>query len=116
MVEPSLSALVRDMLPEEPSPDLAGRPAVSAALPVAAPGTVTPARDGRRAVALVVLEDGGAFVVPDECPHDGGPISDGFVEHGRLVCARHYREFDVCESAGRCPARRTVLPGVKRIR
>jgi nitrite reductase/ring-hydroxylating ferredoxin subunit len=47
-------------------------------------------------VALVVLADGSAYAVPDACPHDGGLLSDGYVDGGRLVCARHGWEFDVC--------------------
>ncbi len=52
-----------------------------------------------RAVALVVLADRRAFVVDDRCPHDGGPLSDGFLDGDRLVCARHGWEVDPCSGA-----------------
>jgi nitrite reductase/ring-hydroxylating ferredoxin subunit len=67
------------------------------------------ARDGARVVAVARLESGRLVVVPDECPHDGGRISDGFVEGEHLVCARHNWEFDVeggkCTRVGNCKLR-----------
>ncbi len=50
-------------------------------------------------MALVVLADRRAFVVDDRCPHDGGPLSDGFLDGDRLVCARHGWEVDPCSGA-----------------
>jgi len=52
-------------------------------------GAVIAARIGPRRVAVARLTSGRLVVVADECPHDGGRISDGFVEGERLVCARH---------------------------
>ncbi|MDB4956433.1 MAG: Rieske (2Fe-2S) iron-sulfur domain protein [Myxococcales bacterium] len=63
-------------------------------------GTVIAARDGARPVAVARLASGKLVVVADVCPHDGGRISDGYVDGERLVCARHGWELDVCE--GRC--------------
>lgn len=63
-------------------------------------GAVVRARDGARPVAVARLESGRLVVVDDECPHDGGRISDGFVEGERLVCARHNWELEVRN--GRC--------------
>lgn len=94
------SALIADLC-GEPAPP---RPSVAEALVLAAPGSVTPARDGLRAVALVVLPDRRAYVVDDACPHDGGPLSDGFLDGDRLVCARHGWEIDPC--TGSCGRRR----------
>ena len=48
-----------------------------------------------------------AFVTDDVCPHDGGKLSDGFVDGGKLVCARHGWEFDGC--TGACPERDVVI-------
>jgi nitrite reductase/ring-hydroxylating ferredoxin subunit len=62
---------------------------------VIAVGTVVAARDGARPVAVARLGSGQLIVVDDECPHDGGRISDGFVEGERLVCARHGWELEV---------------------
>lgn len=52
-------------------------------------GDVAAARIGPRRVAVARLGSGKLVVVADECPHDGGRISDGFVEGEHLVCARH---------------------------
>lgn len=68
-------------------------------------GTIVRARDGARQVAVARLDSGRLVVVDDVCPHDGGRISDGFVEGERLVCARHGWELDV--AGGRCQRART---------
>src|SRR5262245_33162443 len=52
-------------------------------------GAVVAARDGARSVAIARLHSGKLVVVEDSCPHDGGLISDGYVEGDHLVCARH---------------------------
>lgn len=59
-------------------------------------GRIVRARDGARPVAVAKLESGKVVVVADECPHDGGRISDGFVAGERLVCARHGWELEPC--------------------
>ncbi len=59
-------------------------------------GAVVAARDGARPVAVARLESGRVVVVDDTCPHDGGRISDGFVDGERLVCARHGWELVPC--------------------
>lgn len=59
-------------------------------------GALVAARDGARPVAVARLESGRLVVVDDVCPHDGGRISDGFVEGERLVCARHGWELVAC--------------------
>ncbi|MEZ4404282.1 MAG: Rieske 2Fe-2S domain-containing protein [Kofleriaceae bacterium] len=83
---------------------VAGRPTVSEALRQARPGSVVAARDGVRPVALVVLADQRAYAVDDACPHDGGWLSDGFLDGDRLVCARHGWEIDPCSgTCGRVP-------------
>lgn len=76
--------------------DLTGR-AIGRGL---AAGTVIAARLGARRVAVARLGSGRLVVVTDECPHDGGRISDGFVDGERLVCARHGWELEARN--GRC--------------
>jgi nitrite reductase/ring-hydroxylating ferredoxin subunit len=65
-----------------------------------APGTIIAARVGARRVAVARLGSGRLVVVADECPHDGGRISDGFVDGERLICARHGWELEARN--GRC--------------
>jgi len=65
-----------------------------------APGTIIAARLAGQPVAVARLGSGRLVVVADECPHDGGRISDGFVDGERLVCARHGWELEARD--GRC--------------
>ena len=95
----SLTALALDLCGDEPS-----RPELSAVLAACPPGQLRAARAGDEPVVVVRLFDGRAAVYRDACPHDGGLLSDGFVEDDRIVCARHGWEFEAC--SGRCPARR----------
>ena len=66
-------------------------------------GAMLAARIGARRVAVARLGSGRLVVVADECPHDGGRISDGFVDGEHLVCARHGWELTArrnrCERA-----------------
>jgi nitrite reductase/ring-hydroxylating ferredoxin subunit len=57
-------------------------------------------------IVVAKLPDGRVFTMPDHCPHDGGRLSDGFLEGDRLVCARHGWEFDL--ESGRCVGRPAI--------
>jgi nitrite reductase/ring-hydroxylating ferredoxin subunit len=58
-----------------------------------ADGEVRPVRAGGMVLALVRIgERYGALY--DRCPHMGGPLSQGAIEDGRLVCPWHGREYD----------------------
>lgn len=63
-------------------------------------GAVIAARVAGRRVAVARLGSGRLVIVDDECPHDGGRISDGFVDGERLVCARHGWQLEARN--GRC--------------
>jgi nitrite reductase/ring-hydroxylating ferredoxin subunit len=92
----SLHAQLIDVLGYDPDD---GRPQLHEVgfVPV---GRIVAARDGARAVAVARLESGAVVVVDDNCPHDGGLISDGYVEGELLVCARHGWQLRACN--GRC--------------
>jgi nitrite reductase/ring-hydroxylating ferredoxin subunit len=101
----SVSAQLFDELgydPDDGVPDL-GQPddlvGVAAGRSLAI-GVVIAARVGARRVAVARLGSGRLVVVADECPHDGGRISDGFVDGERLVCARHGWQLEARN--GRC--------------
>ena len=72
-------------------------------------GAVMRAREGAVPMAIARLGSGRLVVVEDECPHDGGRISDGFVDGELLVCARHNWELEVegrrCRRAVACTLR-----------
>ncbi len=55
-------------------------------------GEVCEMADGR----LCVVRLGGQITVMDGvCPHDEGPLGQGMVENGRVVCPYHGWAFDV---------------------
>lgn len=53
-----------------------------------------PVREGRAALVggreIAIFNLGGAFVAVDNrCPHQGGPLADGIVANGAIVCPLH---------------------------
>lgn len=110
MVEPSSNALIRDLLADDPA-QVGSRPTLAKARRLCPRGGVIACRRGARALVLAVLPDGRRFVAPDRCPHDGRPLSDGFLDGERLVCARHGWEFDL--STGASPGRPDVRIAVR---
>ncbi len=109
----SLAALLADLVgPAEAFGD-PRRPDVAEAAARCLPGEVVAARDGDEPVAVVRLASGEVCVLADACPHDGGLLSDGFVEGDRLVCARHQWELDA--RTGRCAHRPGVVVPARRL-
>jgi phenylpropionate dioxygenase-like ring-hydroxylating dioxygenase large terminal subunit len=92
-----VSAQLLDELGYDPDDGVPEVAQVRRRLPV---GAVIAARIGARRVAVARLGSGRLVVVDDECPHDGGRISDGFVDGERLVCARHGWQLEARH--GRC--------------
>jgi len=93
----SLHAQICDLLGHDPDAEdpMASRPTVADAARRCPRGEVRAARgaDGTP-LAVMRLASGEVCVLADRCPHDGGPLSDGFVDADRLVCARHQWELD----------------------
>jgi len=54
---------------------------------------------GDRAVCLANI-GGTISAVDNVCPHRGGPLGEGMIENGKLVCPWHAWEFDV--TTGEC--------------
>lgn len=57
-------------------------------------------------IALFHREDG-FFALDNECPHRGGPLSEGFVTNGAVACPWHQWSFKLGDGA--C----TNIPGAK---
>lgn len=93
----ALRAAILDCLGADP--DAPARPTVHEAMAACPRGEVRPACLDGQDVALAILPDGRPVLVLDRCPHDGGKLSDGFLEGDRLVCARHGWEFDLAAAA-----------------
>lgn len=56
---------------------------------------------GGRTIALV-RTGGKVGALDNRCPHAGGPLAEGSVEFGLLVCPWHGRDFD--PFTGECPS------------
>jgi nitrite reductase (NADH) small subunit len=54
---------------------------------------------GGRRVAVFHARDGSVYATQAECPHRGGPLADGLVGGGSLICPLHGRKFDLRSGA-----------------
>jgi nitrite reductase (NADH) small subunit len=48
-----------------------------------------PALVGEREIAIFNMADGTFFATDNSCPHKGGPLCDGIVTGGAVVCPLH---------------------------
>ncbi len=46
-------------------------------------------------LVVVINLDGEFYAVEDVCTHDGGPLGEGRLEDGQIICPRHGARFDV---------------------
>lgn len=96
----SVSAMIFDELGYDPDDGVPQLHEIERGTRRVAVGDVLAARVGARRVAVARLGSGKLVVVADECPHDGGRISDGFVDGEHIVCARHGWALEARD--GRC--------------
>ena len=61
---------------------------------------------GERRVAVFRGRDGCVYATQADCPHRGGPLANGLVGSGTLVCPLHERRFDLEELAAHQHRRR----------
>ncbi|OQA45945.1 MAG: 3-phenylpropionate/cinnamic acid dioxygenase ferredoxin subunit [Chloroflexi bacterium ADurb.Bin325] len=45
-------------------------------------------------VVLVNL-DGEFYAIENTCTHDGGPLGEGKIQNGQIICPRHGARFDI---------------------
>ena len=57
-------------------------------------GRVTTVIAGDRAICLVHGEDGTWSALDNRCPHQGGPLGDGQIDEGWLICPWHAYQYD----------------------
>jgi thiamine pyrophosphate-dependent acetolactate synthase large subunit-like protein/nitrite reductase/ring-hydroxylating ferredoxin subunit len=62
-------------------------------LPQVEVGRVTTVVAGGRALCLARTEEGWG-VLDNRCPHQGGPLGDGQIERGYVICPWHAYEYD----------------------
>ena len=62
------------------------------------------------------------FAVDNACPHKGGPLAEGMLVEGRVVCPMHARRYDgitgECDQPGECSVRVhsvTIANGIVRV-
>ncbi|MBI4300285.1 MAG: Rieske 2Fe-2S domain-containing protein [Chloroflexi bacterium] len=70
------------------------------------PGEGRVFRVGRSSVAVFRARDGKAYATQALCPHRAGPLADGIIGAGKVVCPLHGEKFDLVtgQSLGnRCP-------------
>ena len=51
-------------------------------------------------VLCVALINGKPLAINNVCPHRGGPLAEGTVEGGKVVCPWHQWEFDLATGTG----------------
>jgi nitrite reductase (NADH) small subunit len=47
------------------------------------------------AIAIFRQRDGQLFATQHACPHRGGPLADGIIGGGKVICPLHGRQFDL---------------------
>lgn len=63
------------------------------------PVTAIPVGEGRafavggRQIAVFRLRDGGLRALDAVCPHAGGPLADGQIDHAKVICPLHGYTF-----------------------
>jgi nitrite reductase [NAD(P)H] small subunit len=58
-------------------------------------------------IAVFRQRDGRLFATDNTCPHRGGPLADGIVGGGKVICPLHAWKFDL--ETGHCPAENVVI-------
>src|SRR5574337_1108441 len=65
-----------------------------------APGQGRPFVLASRIIAVFRQRDGRVFAIDNQCPHRGGPLADGIVGDGTVICPLHNWKIDL--ASGRC--------------
>jgi nitrite reductase/ring-hydroxylating ferredoxin subunit len=76
------------------------------------PGKATVAEVQGMRIAVFNV-DGAFYALDDECPHAGGPLSEGHVKECKVTCPWHEAEFDLKTGAVLTPP---AFDGVKSYR
>jgi nitrite reductase (NADH) small subunit len=58
---------------------------------------------GSEEIAIFRQRNGQLFAVQNRCPHRHGPLSEGVVGGGRVICPLHAHRFDLQDGAGSEP-------------
>lgn len=55
---------------------------------------------GSREIAVFRQRDGRLFASENRCPHRQGPLAEGLVGNGRVICPLHAHQFNLESGAG----------------
>ena len=65
-------------------------------------------------IAVFRQRDGKLFATQSQCPHRQGPLADGIVGAGTVICPFHAWKFDL--ATGRCAGEEVTLRHVSSLR
>jgi nitrite reductase (NADH) small subunit len=51
-------------------------------------------------IAIFRQRDGKLFATQNRCPHKQGPLAEGLMGGGKVVCPLHSHKFDLCSGTG----------------
>ena len=54
-------------------------------------------------IAVFRFRDGRIFAVANKCPHRQGPLAEGVIGNGKVICPLHGHKFDVQTGQGSEP-------------
>lgn len=58
---------------------------------------------GGEEIAVFRQRDGRLYASQNRCPHRQGPLSDGVIGAGKVICPLHAHKFDLCTGQGAEP-------------
>jgi nitrite reductase (NADH) small subunit len=68
---------------------------------------------GAEEIAVFRQRDGRLFATQNRCPHRQGPLSEGVMGGGRVICPLHSHRFDLKEGVGSEPGECVTVYDVK---
>jgi nitrite reductase (NADH) small subunit len=55
---------------------------------------------GAEEIAVFRQRDGRLFATQNRCPHRQGPLAEGVIGAGKVICPLHAHKFDLCTGQG----------------
>jgi nitrite reductase (NADH) small subunit len=55
---------------------------------------------GNQEIAVFRQRDGSLFAIQNRCPHRQGPLAEGLVGAGKVICPLHGHQFDLRTGSG----------------
>ena len=68
---------------------------------------------GSEEIAVCRQRDGRLFAIQNRCPHRQGPLSEGVIGGGHVICPLHAHRFSLTTGAGSEPDECVQVHGVK---